>query len=237
MKTYYIYGLKSPENLNEYRYIGFTCNKPHIRYKQHIKRSLNNIDNKYIDNTHKSNWIRKILKNNSEPIIEIINEYLCEEEFIKEQEIYYIKYYKNIGHRLTNILPGGNGGFGSGENSPWYGKKLTKEHISKISKSQLGEKSANYGKIHKNETIELIIKSKDKYRKTIIQYDLNNNLMAEYESVMVASKMTGMNSGGISSCANNKRKRYKGFIWKFKNDDVCKNETVHKSRKNLKVIN
>lgn len=58
---------------------------------------------------------------------------------------------------------------------------------------------------------------KDDYRKIVLQYDLNNNLIAEYSSLKEAAISTGFNNAGISRCAIGKQKSYKNYIWKYKN--------------------
>lgn len=52
--------------------------------------------------------------------------------------------------------------------------------------------------------------------KPIQQFDLNNNLITEYNSVSEAAKFSNLSSGGISLCTQGKTKTYNGFVWKFK---------------------
>ena len=52
--------------------------------------------------------------------------------------------------------------------------------------------------------------------KPVIQYDLNNNKIAEYESMHFAGFKTGINHKRISEVANGTRKSIKGYIFKFK---------------------
>lgn len=51
--------------------------------------------------------------------------------------------------------------------------------------------------------------------KKVSQYDLNNNFLKEFESVSVASRMTGANRNGISSCCLGHQKSCGGFKWQF----------------------
>lgn len=93
----YIYTLSDPKTL-EVRYIGQT-NNINRRFNDHLSSSVN--ENNYSYNTHKSNWIRKILMGGDKPIINIIDE--CETlEESNYLEKYYIEKYTNDGYRLTN---------------------------------------------------------------------------------------------------------------------------------------
>lgn len=55
-----------------------------------------------------------------------------------------------------------------------------------------------------------------KRNKTIIQYDLDGNIIKEYESQSQASRETNINQSDISSCCTGKQKTAGGFAWKFK---------------------
>ena len=54
-----------------------------------------------------------------------------------------------------------------------------------------------------------------KILKKIIQCDLDDNFIKEYESVSEASRQTGINIMSISCCANKKRKSGGGYLWHF----------------------
>ena len=55
-------------------------------------------------------------------------------------------------------------------------------------------------------------------KKQVLQYDLEMNLINEYESIMDAGQSINVSSNGISRCCRRKQKQYKGYIWRFKND-------------------
>jgi len=50
----------------------------------------------------------------------------------------------------------------------------------------------------------------------ILQFDKNNNPIAEWESLTMASKILKIDISGISHCLRGRRKTHKGFIWKLK---------------------
>ena len=52
-------------------------------------------------------------------------------------------------------------------------------------------------------------------KKKIIQCDLDDNFIKEYESISEASRQTGINIMSISCCANKKRKSGGGYLWHF----------------------
>lgn len=53
-------------------------------------------------------------------------------------------------------------------------------------------------------------------KKSVIQYDLNNNFIQEFISIREAERITGVNSSSISRVCNNERKTTGKFIWKYK---------------------
>ena len=79
--------------------------------------------------------------------------------------------------------------------------KVTQKQAENISKSLKGRK----------------ITWDRKRNKTIIQYDLDGNIIKEYESQSQASRETNVNQSDISACCNEKQKTAGGFTWKFKN--------------------
>jgi group I intron endonuclease len=131
--TIYIYSLIDPQT-NEVRYIGKSIN-PKRRYYEHIKYVNNN-------NSHKSNWIKKILSQGLKPRLEIIEE--CDLGNWETREKYWISQYFN----LTNGTDGGEDGrmshevrerlrvINSGEKNPCYGKVWTDEERKKLSDSR-----------------------------------------------------------------------------------------------------
>ena len=58
----------------------------------------------------------------------------------------------------------------------------------------------------------------------ILQYDLNDILIKEWDSIQQAEKEGGFLHNKISMCCNGKNKTHKGFIWKFADDDDLPNE-------------
>jgi group I intron endonuclease len=106
----------------------------------------------------------------------------------------------------------------SGENHWNYGKIRPKETQEKISK-KVKEYYINGGKhfqLGKKRTIEEKEKIAKKLMTPILQYDLDNNFIKEWEGTIVAAKMLDVWSTNISSCLRGKIKTAGNFIWKYK---------------------
>ena len=105
----------------------------------------------------------------------------------------------------------------NGYNTSTYGGtsyKRTDETKKKISESKIGEKNPNFGKHHSEESKKKISQSKGV--NGIIQYSKDGKFIAEYPSIMEASRQTGCNQGHICSCCKGRLKTCGGFIWKYK---------------------
>ena len=114
--NYKIYGLSSSSDSSNIRYVGRTKLNLDKRLYYHLKSI------KY-ENSHKSNWIKFVLKNNDNIILTELHNNLNEEQS-KFKEIEFIKKFKEEGFKLTNGTDGGDG-----LSMP------TKETIEKISKT------------------------------------------------------------------------------------------------------
>lgn len=57
----------------------------------------------------------------------------------------------------------------------------------------------------------------DKTSKTVYQYTLDGELIAEYPSTMEVQRQLGYGQGNISKCCLGKRKTAYGYIWKYSN--------------------
>ena len=213
MKTY-IYILRHPETF-EIRYVGKTNNIKR-RFAQHkSKKCLEKTGSKKL-----AYWVLKLLSNNLLPIMEIIEE--CDDNWA-EREKYWISYYSN-----TNLCNLSNGGEGVGHNdytkskikNALTGRKRSDEEKQAISKAMIGKKRGKYTNTewHKKryENPEERKKCGIKLRKKVGQYDLENNLIQEFESLREASRQLNIDCGSISKCCRGKNKSAGGYIWKYK---------------------
>lgn len=136
-KPHYIYTLSDPFT-SEVRYVGVTM-YPELRYSQHVTRSK--------DNTHKSNWIKRLQRNHAEPTMEILT-LVHDKDVAMKLEMKYIQEFKELGANLTNLTLGGE--------SPMANKKHTEETKRKMSEVHSKEKNHFYGKTHSAETRKLL---------------------------------------------------------------------------------
>lgn len=141
---YVIYGLIDPTT-KLLRYIGLSANM-YNRYYSHVAPSM------LVDNTHKNNWIKSLIKRNLKPIMEIIE--VCDsEEVLPEREAYWIAFHKQFGADLTN---GTAVGIGS---KYWLGKTRSQQTKDKISQAKRGKVGPWKDKKRSNETKQKIADS------------------------------------------------------------------------------
>lgn len=57
---------------------------------------------------------------------------------------------------------------------------------------------------------------KKNFSKRVLQYDLNNNFIKEWESMQEVQRQLKIKNGSISKCCNGKAKTAGGFIWRIK---------------------
>lgn len=135
----YIYALIDPRT-NEVRYVG-KSNNPKKRYVRHISCKDNG--------KYKNRWIKQLIKINLLPILNIIEE--CDESKWSEREQCWIKYYRELGCRLTNLTDGGEGSIG------YIPTEETRKKLSDSLKGKLsGKCNPFYGKHHSEHTINII---------------------------------------------------------------------------------
>lgn len=95
-----IYTLSDPDS-GMIRYVGKTIMSLNRRLSNHL--SLQSLK----DKNHKNYWIKKLIKEDKKPIIELLER--VELVNWEESEIYWISQIKSWGFNLTNSTNGGNG--------------------------------------------------------------------------------------------------------------------------------
>lgn len=157
----------------------------------------------------------------------------CNIEELNTKEKLYIKQYNTKFPHGYNLTEGGEGMKGYKYNSDQKqniskakkGQTYPKEHGKKIRQARLGKK-------HSSETIDKIIQTKaskhnikidlsqknqlkSNSQKTILQYDLQNNLLNEYQSAQEAGRCLGKSGNQIADCASGRQKTAYGFKWEY----------------------
>lgn len=242
----YIYTLSHPIT-GEVRYIGKSDNVD-LRFRNHLWEKPRKSPNGKLVTTHKLNWIQQLRKQGLKPTVDIIDTIpFTEWPF---WECHYIDLYKSWGFNLTNTAKGGYGGvYMYGETNP----AKRPESRKKISEKKIGELNAMYGKEpwnkgltkHTSETIRLRteqqLKNKIGFQKghkavCVVQFDTENNFVAEYKSRKEAAVTTGTIPTAISMCCLQKiisttahdGKKYK---WEYKsNIEGTPSKTFNKVR-------
>ena len=105
----------------------------------------------------------------------------------------------------------------NGYNSSEYGSghyKRSEELKRKLSEVHTGEKHPMFGKHFSEEHRKHL--SEAKGINGILQFSKDGEFIAEYPSIMEASRQTGCNNSHISSCCKGKRKSCGGYIWRYK---------------------
>lgn len=108
----------------------------------------------------------------------------------------------------------------AGENNPFYGKRHTEETRQRLSELSTSRPSPMKGKTFSEEFKEKMKNTKKKYAKSVLRFDINGNLIGEYDSVHGASFITGYNLSNISAACNGKIHVYKNSIWMFKSEYI-----------------
>lgn len=129
-----IYGLFDPRS-GELRYIG-KSQSGLKRAKCHATQA----DLKRHGKTHKTAWVKSLLKLGIKPTFGVIAEYETL-EVLYEEEQRWIKHYKELGARLTNATDGGPGRIG------YHLSEETKEKIRKARKYQKPVKHSKETKV------------------------------------------------------------------------------------------
>lgn len=125
------------------------------------------------------------------------------------------------------------------------GKKRTVETCRKLSELHKGRKHspetiekrvvANRGKKKRPRSEEQKQEmSINRSKETILQFDLEGNLIAEWRSATYAAKISGMVHSAIVRNCNGTYKQHKGYIWKYKDEKLRekKYEPYMSKRKN-----
>jgi len=224
----FIYGLMDKKT-NTLRYIGKTTDLKR-RFRRHINE-------RFLHDSHKDRWIRKVFDDGQEPellLIDVVNK--TEWQY---WEKFYISYYKFIGCNLTNGTDGGDeppstkGRKHTGEAKlkmsktkkgkpiPWLnnGKARSEKHRNNLSKSLKGRVSPNKNKKFDDE-LKKKLSDSSTCKKKVKQMDLDGNLIKVWDSISQAQKT--LQIGHISEvCRNNKTyKTSGGYKWEY----LLKNE-------------
>jgi NUMOD3 motif len=228
---YYLYRhIRLDKNEPFYIGIGTKSNRQHPNIKSEYKRAY--------EINRKESYIWNNIVSKTEYEIEILfesNDY----NFIKEKEKEFIKLYGRINKNsgcLSNMTDGGDGTIGyipskeqvENHRNFLIGRKQSEETKQKRLESRRGYKhseetrvkisNSHKGKKTAKEHLEKLYKGQIiANSKPILQYDLDGNLIKEWQSATIASKEFGLHPTSIRHCVQGKTKTSGGFIWKPQN--------------------
>lgn len=221
---------KFENKINHMIYIGQSINLEE-RYKKH-KQNI-------YDKNHTEEFYKGLREygwdNFTYEILESFDDYSLER--LNKLEVYYIKKYNCIYPNGYNMNPGGSNGEGLSKGKQVEQYSLSGEYIKTYpSAHQAGyDNNIGYGNIcaccrhernyagnyqwrykednHKDlKVYEVIVE--EKYGNIIQQFDKNNNLIQEFDSIAKAHNITGIHAGNISTCCKEQRRTAGGFYWR-----------------------
>lgn len=236
MKTYFYY-LIDPIS-EEIRYIG-QSKHPQSRLRSHI----NDVKNGRDKNTRKSNWIKSLLKQGVEPVMEVFETYLGTPEGAHKREWELITEHLDRGVSLTN---GNDGGVpyilpDDRVKKVYQYDMVTLEKIAEfrcafdasihtglrsgnISKSisSIGKHSVQFcgGFLWSHEEYkvfprELLIFSERHNRKPIRATCLRTGVSTEFTSAREAARVLGLSYRSISQVGVGVKRQHKGYTFSF----------------------
>ena len=170
---------------NGVKYIGKTTNINKRLYRHIFDAKTKKILNK------RDAWIKSLLMKGEKPIIEVLSETNHDDWAFEEQ--YWISQFISWGFNLKNMTKGGEGTFG---------RIVSDETKIKMSNTKKGKTPKN---------LDLLKKSRIKI---ILQYDLYDNFIKEWESISEVKKKLKINN--IDKVLKNKRNSAGGYKWYYK---------------------
>lgn len=202
----YIYGLKDPRDY-QIKYIGKTVDI-NRRRKEHNQIHRNK-------KSRKNSWIAHLVKNNMQPIMEILEE--CEESDWIERERHWIRYYKELGFDLKNMTLGGESNDGyifTPEDRLKQSESQKLRHKISPCSAETREKLSKKAKENLNGLDNLKLGSK-KSQKPIVQKTKEGRIVKEWESLQQAADELRIEISNISHCLRGRIKTSGGFKWKY----------------------
>lgn len=217
MKNLTIYCIADEEGIP--KYVGKTIKSLRLRIWQH-----RNDAKKHSYNMPIHSWIRK------HPDFQVIILHQCpyfdDWEFL---ERHWISYLKSLGFKLLNATSGGDGNkdqkfsretiekraskIRGVPRSPEVRRKISESHKGKIIPKSVRKKISETVKLngHKDTYEERLAKSK-----LLFQYDKEGNFIRSYLGLWEAIKENpGYTKGGLSCMLTGRAKTYRGFVWKY----------------------
>jgi len=225
-----IYTLSCPIT-NNIKYVGITKNSLSKRLSQHLAEKRNN---------KRKSWILNLRNKNLIPSMELLDE-VSDNEW-KDEEKFYISYFKFLGFDLVNMTDGGDRIEMTIEirrkiSKSHIGKKLSDETKRKIGLANVqgrcgtkGKKMSDYVKNIRSVSMKnRFVSDKTKLKMSlssckiqIVKMDLNDNELETYKSISECCKLNNYSKGNIIKVCKNKIRKdgskcktAYGYKWKY----------------------
>lgn len=135
-------------------------------------------------------------------------------------EIAYIKFYDSYSNGYNSTL--GGGGIIGYKHSEETKQKMSKTHMGKIMSE---EARRNISESRKRLHIHLSDEAKQNisklFSKPISQFSKDNKFIQDWNSITEATNELELYPGGISKVCSGKLKTCGGYIWKYKEIEIC----------------
>jgi len=188
-----IYALLDPRD-NQIRYIG--------KAKNLKKRVIEHL--KLRERTYKNNWLKSIVALGLKPKVKVLE--IVNDDDWQDKERYYIKYYKDLGCRLTNMTEGGEGiDF----------TDVIRQKISKANKGRKPSRKAIENSIRTNRGRKLTKLHRLKISKKLKGIKRSKSVCEKQRQRMLGKKWSEESRIKLS-------KSKKGFVWKEESKDKLK---------------
>ena len=127
-----------------------------------------------------------------------------------------------------------------GSKNHMYGKHLSKKAIKLLSEKakerfRNKENHPMYGRHFSDDAKQKMSKSQ-KNKSIVIQYDLDKNIVAEFQSIGEAARQTNIGRSGISECCRGIIKSAGGFLWSYKNVEDINKRCLSKTTPSKSVL-
>lgn len=230
---YYVYAYLDPRKPGKYQYTGLDFSfiyEPFYIGKGKNKQMFSHLkeNEKSTANIFKVRKINKIKKSGNECIIIKLFDNISEENAFELEKcvIEFIgRYCDNKNGPLTNILIGGSAPPKFYDlpidkqkeiRNIFSNKKYSKETIAKRVAHLIGKPRPKHIVDELKKRVGEANTMFGKFKNKILQKDLGNNFIKEWESISEIRKNLGFSDSKISEVCSKKRKTAYGYIWEYK---------------------
>ena len=211
----YIY--KIVNKIDKKTYIGQTIQDYESRWSDHVKKRSN------------CRYLKSALKKHGVDNFDFKIVCITFDSSLDDMEIDYIKKYDCLVPNGYNLRLGGNSGRHHEETKKKISDSLKTTYRNGTtvhSKHQLGKPHNEITKKKISESLKGKPKNKEsgkkgvetlrmKRNRKIIQLDIHGNRLNEFLTCKEAGEYVGGSTGGVCQCCLEKKKSYKGYIWKY----------------------